>query len=32
MDMGEGKIRISFIISDRLILTQPKLMIENTKE
>jgi len=28
----EGKIRIYFVKSDRLILTQPKLKIENTNE
>jgi len=28
----EGKIRIHFVKSDRLILTQLKLIIENTKE
>jgi len=31
-DKGEGKFGISFIKPDRLILTQLKLRIENTKE
>jgi len=31
-DKGEGKFKILFIKSDRLILTQPKLRIETTNE